>query len=151
MGTVMDATRSAIQAFTQIAVGGEPRFSLRALGRRVHVDAAERAVIGAEATADAMVFDDDRKVMRVPALRVRRTAMDGIDRAADETERVVTGATGAGNQILAMPLALEDQPGDAAVRFRASLDALLQRVPLRRDPKRYTWLDDSNKLRHLVL
>ena len=114
----MDATRSAVQAFTQVAVGGEPRLSLRALGWCVHVDAAERAVIGAEATADAMIFDHDCEAVHVAALRVGRTAMDGIDRAADETERVVTRATGAGNEILAVPLALEDEPGDAAVRFR---------------------------------
>ena len=54
-------------------------------GKRMHIDIAVRAILSAQAAADAPVFNDDLK---------RIAAADGSDRAAYHAERVATLAAG---------------------------------------------------------
>ena len=81
-----------------------------------HVDIAIRAILGAQAAADAPVLDDDL---------ARLVAADRAHRAADHAIGVEARAARAGHQELVEPQALADQPGHPLMRVGAGLGALV--------------------------
>ena len=82
----------------------------------MHVDVAVGTVVGAQAAADAPVFDDDLQRVAPP---------DRADRTADHAERVATLAAGSGDQIFVEAQAFADQAADAVVSIGAGADALI--------------------------
>jgi hypothetical protein len=72
-----------------------------------HVDAAIRAVVGAEAAADAMVINLD---FECPAFPVNR-----IDGATGEAVRVVAAPAGDGDKEVPESRSIADHAGDSAV------------------------------------
>ena len=76
----------------------------------MQVDVAVRAVLGAQAAADAPVLDDHFE---------RIAAADGAHRTAHHAQRIAAMPAGRGDQIFVEALAFADQPGDAVVRIGA--------------------------------
>ena len=78
----------------------------------MHRDIAVRTVGRAEPAADAVVLDHDLNRAR---MILPRLAVDGIDRAADETVGIEAGTAGTGDEVILEPQPLADQPRDALV------------------------------------
>src|SRR5437867_576315 len=95
----VDAAGLAVHGDAQVAHGRllllhrhhAPGAVVTLLHELVHVDIAVGAILGAVATADAPILDDD--LARVPAV-------DGIDRAADHAVRIEARPARAGDQEL---------------------------------------------------
>src|SRR5262249_39516025 len=83
----------------------------------VHLNGAIRALLGAEATADAPVFDHYLLVV---------AAVNGTDRTADHANRIEAGPAGRRHEVLAEARAVEKEPAAAVfVRVHAAADAFV--------------------------
>src|SRR5712664_1390772 len=78
------------------------------------IDVAVGTILGAEAAADAPIFDDDFE---------RISPSNRTDRAADHAERVAALAATRGDEILIEAQAIADETRDAVVCVSASVDA----------------------------
>jgi len=84
---------------------------------RVHVDVAIRAVVRAQAAADAVALD--LNLLPLPI------AMDRIDRAPDQAIRIGARPARTGDEPFVDPQPLADQPRDAVMRIAARLGAFV--------------------------
>src|SRR5688572_10967806 len=110
----------------QIAAGGLALRDLQLAGRLCRIghgglegvqrQVAVRAIVGAEAAADAPVLDDDLERVATP---------NRSDRTADHAERIAALPAGRGDEIFVEAQAFTYQPRHAVVRIGASAHALI--------------------------
>ena len=90
---------------------------LASFGQWMHVDVAIGAVVRAQATADAVLFDLDFETFAV--------AMDRVDGATNQAIRIGARAAGAGHEPFVEPQPFANEPRHAAVRIGTSLGAFI--------------------------
>ena len=109
-------TDAATQVASRCLVFNYSRFRARLVGsspvvKLDHVDISVGAVLGAQATANAVVFDLDFE---------GTFSMDGVDGTANHAIGVSARSASAGDQVFVKPQSFTDQAGDASMRVGTS-------------------------------
>ena len=85
-------------------------------GKRVKIDIAIRAVVGAQAAANTPVLDDDFEGV---------TSADGADGASNHAQGIATLPAGSGHQVFVEAKSLAYQPADAIMRVGTGSNTLI--------------------------